>query len=143
MDLALRKERGCVKGNSIFSKFSLMIVKDMVLARFFSIKNPPHVKGSCLIFRQQNSAGFALWHNKFHSMMELSARISGRCRMLSASVSFRITLHGTPAAKLPAGISLVTTLPAPMTQLSPIVTPGQTVTEAPNQQSFPICTGLA
>ena len=30
-----------------------------------------------------------------------------------------------------------------LTQLSPIVTPGQTVTEAPNQQSLPICTGLA
>ena len=40
-------------------------------------------------------------------------------------------------------VSLATTLPAPMTQLSPIVTPGQTVTEAPNQQSLPICTGLA
>ena len=63
--------------------------------------------------------------------------------MLSASVSARITLQGTPAAKLSAGISRVTALPAPMTQWSPIVTPGQTVTEAPNQQSFPICTGLA
>ena len=42
------------------------------------------------------------------------------------------------AAKLFGGISLVTTLPAPITQLSPIVTPGQTVTDAPNQQSFPI-----
>lgn len=63
--------------------------------------------------------------------------------MLSASVSARITRQGTPAAKLFSGISLVTTLPAPITQLLPMVTPGQTVTEAPNQQSFPMCTGLA
>ncbi len=37
----------------------------------------------------------------------------------------------------------VTTLPAPMTQLSPIVTPGHTTTFAPNQQSLPMVTGLA
>ena len=32
MDLALRKERGYVKGNSIFSKFFFNEFKDMVLA---------------------------------------------------------------------------------------------------------------
>lgn len=32
MDLVLRKERGCVKENSIFSKFSINDIKDMVLA---------------------------------------------------------------------------------------------------------------
>ena len=55
----------------------------------------------------------------------------------------RITLHGTPAAKLFSGMLCVTTLPAPITQLSPTVTPGQTVTPAPNQQLFPILTGFA
>ena len=54
--------------------------------------------------------------------------------MLSFSVISRITLQGTPAAKELAGISLVTTLPAPITHPSPMVTPGQTVTDAPNQQ---------
>ena len=75
--------------------------------------------------------------------MELSARTSGLWRMLSASVMGRMTRAGTPAAKLPAGMSLVTTEPAPMTQPSPMVTPGQTVTFAPNQQSLPMCTGFA
>ena len=32
MDLALRKERRCVKGNSIFSRFFFNDIKDMVLA---------------------------------------------------------------------------------------------------------------
>lgn len=37
----------------------------------------------------------------------------------------------------------VTTRPAPITQLSPIVTPGQTTTFAPNHQSLPMVTGFA
>ena len=63
--------------------------------------------------------------------------------MLSASVISRITRQGTPAAKLLGGMSRVTTLPAPITQLSPMVTPGQTVTDAPNQQLLPMWTGFA
>ena len=39
-------------------------------------------------------------------------------------------------------LSLVTTLPAPITELSPIVTPGITRTPAPSQQFLPICTGI-
>src|SRR5690625_6941705 len=62
--------------------------------------------------------------------------------MLSCSVISRITLHGLPAAKLLLGISFTTTLPAPITQLSPIVTPGQTTTFAPSQQSLPTLTGF-
>ena len=54
--------------------------------------------------------------------------------MLSAWVMGRITLQGTPAAKVFSGMSRVTTLPAPITQPLPMVTPGQTVTPAPNQQ---------
>ena len=57
--------------------------------------------------------------------------------MLSFSESERMTRQGTPAATEFAGISRVTTLPAPMTQLSPMVTPGQTVTPAPSQQWLP------
>jgi hypothetical protein len=36
-------------------------------------------------------------------------------------------------------MSLVTTLPAPMTVLSPMVTPGTTITPAPSQQFLPMC----
>ena len=42
--------------------------------------------------------------------------------ILSLSVISLITLHGLPAARLWGGISLVTTLPAPITEPSPIVT---------------------
>lgn len=53
----------------------------------------------------------------------------------------RITFAGTPAATVYGGMSRVTTLPAPMTAPSPIVTPFRTTTSAPSQQSRPIQTG--
>lgn len=47
--------------------------------------------------------------------------------------SCRITRAGDPTAKQRGGISLTTTLPAPMTLPAPIVTPRNTVTRAPSQ----------
>ena len=52
-----------------------------------------------------------------------------------------LTTAGLPAASESEGISCVTTLPAAMMQRSPIVTPGQTVTLPPSQQSAPIVIG--
>ena len=57
--------------------------------------------------------------------------------MLSSWVISRITRQGLPAAKVWAGMSFVTTLPAPMTQPSPMVTPGQMTTLAPSHTSLP------
>lgn len=54
-----------------------------------------------------------------------------------------ITLQGFPAANTPDGISLVTRLPAPITVLSPIVTPGRIVTFEVTHTLLPIVTGLA
>lgn len=54
-----------------------------------------------------------------------------------------IILAGTPPANELLGISLVTTAPAAMTTLLPIVTPGVIVTLPPIQTSSPILTGLA
>ena len=59
----------------------------------------------------------------------------------SFSLISRITLHGFPTATTFAGMSFVTTLPAPITLLSPIVTPGIISAPEPIQQFFPICTG--
>ena len=42
-----------------------------------------------------------------------------------------------------SGMSLVTTEPAPIVQLLPILIPGKIVTEPPIQQLFPIVTGHA
>ena len=50
--------------------------------------------------------------------------------------------HGFPAATTPAGMSRVTTEPAPMMLLSPIVTPGVIVTEPPIHTLLPMVTGL-
>ena len=62
---------------------------------------------------------------------------------LSSSVIGRITLHGFPTATLSEGISFTTTLPAPITTLLPIVTPGITCTPAPNHTLFPTLIGYA
>src|SRR4051812_18122996 len=51
-----------------------------------------------------------------------------------------ITLQGLPAATTFAGISLVTTLLAPITVLAPIVTPFSTTLFTPSQTLSPIIT---
>jgi hypothetical protein len=53
----------------------------------------------------------------------------------------RITRAGLPAAIQLAGIDLVTTLAAAMTELSPIVTPLRTIARLPSQTLFPILIG--
>ena len=58
-------------------------------------------------------------------------------RFSNLAYSIFCTLQGTPYATAFAGISFVTTLPAPMVVLSPIVTPGNTITPAPSQTPFP------
>src|SRR5215472_7568056 len=58
------------------------------------------------------------------------------------SVISRTTRHGLPAANTPSGISLVTTLPAPITARGPIRTPGRMIAPPPTQTSDPISTGL-
>ena len=58
--------------------------------------------------------------------------------MLSCAVIFRWTVQGLPKASTPAGMSFVTTLPAPITLPSPMVTPPQMVTFAAIQTSLPM-----
>ena len=53
----------------------------------------------------------------------------------------RYTRHGFPNATLSDGTSLVTTLPAPMTTLSPMVTPGRTIAPPPIQTLSPMVMG--
>ena len=62
--------------------------------------------------------------------------------ILSFSVIFLITLQGFPTAITFSGISLVTTLPAPITLPLPIVTPPQTTVFAPIQTSSSKVIGL-
>ena len=63
--------------------------------------------------------------------------------ILSSSVISRTTRHGFPTASTWAGISFVTTLPAPITLPSPMVTPGRIVTFAPSQTLSPTVIGFA
>lgn len=60
---------------------------------------------------------------------------------LSLSVIFLNIRQGFPAATTPDGISWVTTLPAPITVSSPIVTPLSMVLPPPIQTLFPMLTG--
>ena len=52
-----------------------------------------------------------------------------------------MTLHGFPIATEFSGISFVTTLPAPITELSPMETPGSIITFAPIHTLFPTVIG--
>ena len=52
-----------------------------------------------------------------------------------------MTLQGLPTAIESEGMSFTTTLPAPMMQRSPMITPGQIVTPPPSQQSSPMVIG--
>ena len=54
-----------------------------------------------------------------------------------------ITLQGFPTATEFDGISFVTILPAPITTLSPILTPGRTTTFPPIHTLFPTSIGFA
>ena len=57
------------------------------------------------------------------------------------SYIFLIILQGFPKASTLAGMDLVTTLPAPIVTLSPMVTPGNMMLPPPIQTLFPIVTG--
>ena len=59
------------------------------------------------------------------------------------SSRFRIIRHGFPAANTSAGISRVTTLPAPITDRGPTRMPGLIIAPLPIQTSEPISTGRA
>ena len=61
--------------------------------------------------------------------------------MIHSYLIYRITLQGFPTATQFSGIDFVTTLPAPIVTLSPIVTPGKIIEHPPIQTLFPIATG--
>ncbi len=54
----------------------------------------------------------------------------------------RITRQGCPRPRTPAGMSRVTTLPAPMVEPSPMLTPPTMMVPAPIQQCLPMVIGL-
>lgn len=53
----------------------------------------------------------------------------------------RIIRQGLPTAKQLSGIDLVTTLPAPIVELSPMLTPGKMTVLPPIHALLPIVTG--
>ena len=61
----------------------------------------------------------------------------------SSGVILRMTRQGTPAATTFAGMGRFTTLPAPITELSPMAAPASTVVPAPTHTLFPTEMGLA
>ena len=70
--------------------------------------------------------------------------ILGFYSIFSTSLSIsRMSFAGTPPTRLLSGTSFVTTAPAAMTTLFPMVTPGKIVTLPPIHTSLPIVTGYA
>ena len=91
----------------------------------------------CQLFCYRRFLGFVIGFDYSWFFLEQLGWFSSA----SSSVISRITRHGTPTASEFAGISLVTTLPAPITQPSPIVTPPQIVTFPAIQQLSPMVIG--
>lgn len=56
-------------------------------------------------------------------------------------ITYFITFAGVPTATAFSGISFVTTAPAPITALSPIIIPGSIIAPAPIHTRLPILTG--
>jgi hypothetical protein len=61
-------------------------------------------------------------------------------RVVSVQTRDLITLQGFPTAILFSGMSFVTTLPAPMIQFFPMITPGRTITLDPSHVFAPMIT---
>lgn len=101
-------------------------------------------KRSCPILRSKRSLKFAVTTCASANCMScFQSPLYTGYRFLSSSVICRITLHGTPTATTLLGMDFVTTLPAPMTEWSPIVTPARIVDPAPIQTLLPMVMGLA
>jgi len=64
-------------------------------------------------------------------------------QLIKNNYIFLITLQGFPTARELWGILFTTTLPAPIVQLSPIITFGNTLTPPPNQTFEPTVIGFA
>ncbi len=60
---------------------------------------------------------------------------------MEITYKFFMIRHGLPTATTLAGMSFVTTLPAPITVLSPMVTPARMMAPAPIQQLLPMRIG--
>ena len=56
--------------------------------------------------------------------------------LLGVAIRFLMTRAGIPTTTEKGGISLLTTFPAPITLLLPMVTPSNTLTPCPSQQSI-------
>lgn len=74
--------------------------------------------------------------------MRCCKKIYNKSRQLSSGISGRMDRQGTPQANQPAGISLVTTLSAPITAPSPMVTPPRMITPQAIQTWLPIVMGV-
>ena len=64
-------------------------------------------------------------------------------RIKDVASSALTTRQGFPTASTPAGMSRVTTLPAPMVVSSPMVTPGQMIAPPPIHTRLPMVIGDA
>lgn len=113
-------------GNELFSKLYLFFQK--IITQFYKYMPFHFQKKSSFHIRRHYSCRFVKSNYKLNSICSvISAHASSSISssrnsfLLSASVIFRITLQGLPAAMHQSGISFVTTLPAPTTTLLPIV----------------------
>jgi len=105
----------------------------------YNIKKGPDFGPFYGIYPTLNSSGMQSIHVHMGEEVELWGEESfwkddSACHTYIALITFA----GFPAMTTSSGMSCVTTEPAPTITRFPIVTPGQTITPPPSQQSSPI-----
>jgi len=95
-----------------------------------------------LVIKQQKFLIHLGLHFEFSFLYLRESFINNVQILILIQISFN-TLQGFPTAKTLSGTSLVTTLPAPIVTLLPMVTPGSMTVLPPIQTLSPIFTGLA
>ena len=113
----------------------------------YSVAESPHrvPEGACGATRDDRetaSRGLGRGRERASIAAVAGATVLAQDQDLAQAIS-RITRHGVPRQRWPAGRSFVTTLPAPTTASAPMLTPGHTITPVASHAPSPIVTGRA
>ena len=136
-------------GHAPLSFYRSTCLKRRELRRFFQRSVPMCSRASAEGRPDSEKSEDSFFSNSFLSLRIPGQNVGGNQRKRTKKVRLRCVLYalgrttrqGDPNAITLSGRLRVTTLPAPMTTLFPMVTPGSKIAPPPIQTSLPITTG--
>ena len=144
------KKYSCYSDYSCSKKIRVRSACQIDSCYYFPLVSGPSANLVLFVFKKQYSSCSKILLSVFKNNYSCSI-IQKSIIQNARSAQFKIqkskfkslftTLAGLPTASESSGMSLTTTLPAPITHLLPIFTPGHTTTPAPSQQSQPMDMG--